>query len=250
MRNYWHTEQQKNKEPLHIAKVYHVAYTVRMKRILIGLASTAVFLLPAVAHGATVSLEVPFFIQAPNNTWKIQPYKDACEEASAILVEAFYTKKKVDGKFMARRIKEVVQFEHNTFGSHKDTNAKQTAQFISDFMNYKAHAVMEPTIEQIKQELDAGRPVIVPYHMPLLKNPHFGSARYPYHMNVLVGYDDEKKLFIANEVGTRHGDHYTYPMDRIMNANHDFNGEKNTHKGAKIMIFTEPKTKVSRWWKK
>lgn len=220
-----------------------------MKRLIFFLASAGL-LLPAISHAATVSLDVPFFIQAPNNTWKVQPYKDACEEASAILVEAFYTKKKVDAKYMVRRIKEVVQFEHNIFGSHKDTNAKQTAQFINEFMDFKAHAVAEPTIDQIKQELDAGRPVIVPYHMPLLKNPHFGSARYPYHMNVLVGYDDKKKIFITNEVGTRHGDHYKYPMERIMNANHDFNGEKNMHKGAKMMIFTEPKSKVSLWWKK
>lgn len=210
-----------------------------MKYALTLLAIIATFA-PHAAYATVVSLPVPFFIQAPNNTWKIQPYKDACEEAAAILAEAFYMKKKIDARSMVRRIKEVVQFEHNKFGSHKDTDAKKTAQFINEFMGYRAHTVENPTVEQIKKELDAGRPVIVPYHMPLLKNPHFGSARYPYHMNVLVGYDDEKKIFIVNEVGTRHGDHYKYPMKRIMDANHDFNG-KRTDIGKKVMIFTAPK---------
>lgn len=202
--------------------------------------SVALTLLPLTSRAAVVTHDVPFFIQAPNNTWKIQPFKDACEEAAAILVEAFYNKKQIDALAMTRRIKEVVQFEQKTFGSHKDTDAKKTAQFINEFMKFRARTVDNPTIDQIKKEIDEGHPVIVPYHMPLLKNPYFGSANYPYHMNVIVGYDDEKKLFITNEVGTRHGRQYKYPMERLMNANHDFNGKK-TNVGKKVMIFTAPK---------
>ena len=45
-------------------------------------------------------------------------------------------------------------------------------------------------------------------------------------MLVLIGYDENN--FITNDPGTRRGEKYKYPQERVVNAIHDWTGTKET----------------------
>ena len=70
------------------------------------------------------------------------------------------------------------------------------------------------TPDDLKRELAAGRPVIVPAIAAPLKNPRYREQGY--HMFVLVGYTADR--FIANDNGTTWGENYPYPYDDLMEA--------------------------------
>lgn len=186
---------------------------------------------------ADTKLPVPFTVQAPDGIW-VEPWEDACEEAVITMVDAFYAKKplaKEDAKVMIRRI---VRFEMKQFGFHRDTNAAQMAEIINNYFPWEARVVNNPTLADIKAEIDAGRPVIVPVHGRTLRNRYFRDGGPDYHTIVIAGYDDDEKEFIVQEPGTKRGLDFRYPYDRIMTAMHDFLPYWRTRFGKPVAIFT------------
>ena len=93
------------------------------------------------------------------------------------------------------------------------------------FYLYKTAIIAEPTIEQIKLELNLGRPVIVPLEARLLKNPNYTPPGPVYQVIVIKGYTANGK-FITNDPGTHLGADYLYSEDVIMSAIHDWDGTK------------------------
>jgi hypothetical protein len=188
-----------------------------------------------------VNLDVPFTTQAPHANWDY-PYQEACEEASAIMVDAFYDGK--TGRIPVAEaddlIKKIVAYEKATLGFYEDTNAEQTAQFIKGYFGYDTVLVKPLTsAEDIKKVVALGHPVIVPFAGKLLGNPNFRNGGPPYHMLVIRGYTPT--LFITNDPGTRNGFAYTYTYETIMNAAHDWVGSKDTiTQGKKYMIIVLP----------
>lgn len=191
-------------------------------------------------------LKVPFILQAPEHHW-VQPFEDACEETSILMVNNFYKQiNKLSEKQAANAILKMVKFENKHFGFNKDTNAKQTAEFINLFLPYEAKVVENPTLEMIKIEIDVQHPVIVPVYGKALKNPFFKNGGPDYHMVVISGYDDEKNEFIVQEPGVGVGKNYRYTYTTLTEANHDFLPKNNTKNGNKVVIFTTPDISVSR----
>ncbi|MBI5222398.1 MAG: C39 family peptidase [Candidatus Magasanikbacteria bacterium] len=187
---------------------------------------------------AQTNLPVPFTSQAPYGYWG-QPWQDTCEETAILMVDSFYNNKKLSNKSIAKQeILRILNIKTNAYGKGLDENAEQMANLINDFLNWEATIIENPTIEQIKSQIDAGQPVIIPAYGKALHNPHFRSGGPEYHSLVISGYDDDKKQFIVQEPGTRYGLDFRYNYDTLMNAIHDFLPNKQTKNGRKVALFT------------
>ncbi|MBU2566484.1 C39 family peptidase [Patescibacteria group bacterium] len=187
-----------------------------------------------------LNLDVPWMSQAPNSNWDY-PYQEACEEASMIMVDRFYKKQtgRIDPDDADKAILDLVDYEKESLGMYEDTNAEETAKIISDYFGYKDVRVLPLTSAlDIKSVLARGYPVIVPFSGKDLKNPNYKNGGPLYHMMVIKGYTNDEQ-FITGDPGTRKGQDYIYPYDRIMEAAHDWNGG-NVSQGAKYMIIVLP----------
>lgn len=188
---------------------------------------------------AQINLAVPFTPQAPFANWDL-PYQEACEEASAYMVYLYYQGEPsglIDASTADTAIWDLVDFQTDYLGIYLDTTAVQTADFIDAYYGLSTTVVENPTVEQIKAELTAGRPVILPAAGQKLGNPFFSGAGPVYHMLVLRGFDGDQ--FITNDPGTWRGESYLYDIDVIMSAMGDWN-DGDPANGAKRVIFVAP----------
>src|SRR3989344_1530582 len=211
---------------------------------LIALISPSI--LPAnVAAEERISLPVPFVWEIPDGAW-VKPWNNACEEASVIMTEAFYlgTPKK---NFSRTEAKEAMfplfGIEDRLFGSNADTDAARTTQLINDYTAFDATIKENPTLEEIKAELQQNHPVISLHYGYGLQNPHhrFRRGGSSYHMMVIVGFDEDKKEFLVNDPELKTGLDYPYPYDTILNTLHDFNHKTRKADGRPVVLFTSPK---------
>lgn len=187
-----------------------------------------------------INLAVPWMSQAPHANWDF-PYQEACEEASIIMVDAFYKglTERLEVEAADEAIKKLVAYQNDKYGDYKDTDAAQTAKIIKDYFGYKDVRVLSfKTTEDIKNILARGYPVIVPFSGKALKNPNYRNGGPLYHMLVIKGYTNDG-LFITGDPGTRKGEDYVYPYSRIIEAAHDWNGG-DVLNGAKLMIVVLP----------
>ena len=192
----------------------------------------------------SLNLAVPFTSQAPTADWS-QPYQDACEEASVLMVREFYAGNKsstIASAMANKAILDLVARENKLFGYFIDTTVAETAQFAESMYGYaKSEIIENPTIDQIKTYLNQGNPVIVPAAGQLLKNPYFTAPGPVYHMLVIRGYTKDKK-FIVNDPGTKRGKEYLYSFETIMNAMHDWNKNGDVLQGRKAILILHPKS--------
>ncbi len=195
----------------------------------------------AVTLPARVNLDVPFTSQAPHADWNL-PFQEACEEASAIMVDGYYQgmSGKIDPDDATDMIYDVVSFQQREFGYYEDTNAEETARFIRAYFGYDRVIVLPfSTVEELKRPIALGYPVILPSAGQLLGNPYFSGDGPPYHMIVLRGYTEDS--FITNDPGTRRGESFVYSYDTILNAAHDWTGSKDTvASGSRVMLVVLP----------
>lgn len=191
---------------------------------------------PALAS-AVKNLPVPFTTQAPKSIWS-QPWQDACEETAISMVDYFYSNKKFTPDTAEKSIIEIINTKNNYIGESLDEDAKTIVDIINGFFSWEAYIQENPTLEQIKTEIDNGRPIIMPMHGKYLYNPYFRNGGPDYHSIVISGYDDDKKEFITQEPGTRRGLDFRYSYGTIMNAMHDFVPGLQTKFGDKVAIFT------------
>jgi hypothetical protein len=167
-----------------------------------------------------VNLAVPFYAQAPDGDWSL-PWQEACEEASAILVDAFWQDDPLSVDEMKARILALVMWQTERFGYYEHTTAADTAIVLKEVMGYERVDVQyDADVDDIIAHVRAGRPVIVPLAGRLLGNPHYTAPGPVYHMLVVKGVTDDGKL-ITNDVGTRHGKNYVYDPAVFQNAMHD-----------------------------
>ena len=192
---------------------------------------------PAKPPPKDLNLAVPFALQAPHQDWS-PVYEDACEEASAAMIDYYWTDKKfADADAIDAELKREFAWEDQVFGYDKDTDAEQVARMLREFYGRRTVKVLPvATAEDIRVQLRAGRPVIVPAYGKALGNPNFKNGGPVYHMLVIKGYLGTDR-FITNDPGTRKGADYVYPVDTVVNAIHDWNGG-DVPNGKKVMIVT------------
>ncbi|MFZ2189650.1 MAG: C39 family peptidase [Candidatus Magasanikiibacteriota bacterium] len=194
--------------------------------------------LPQIAL-AESNLAVPFTSQAPYYNWR-EPWQNFCEEASILMVDSYYAKKNLNQLTAKTELLRINRIKENQYGRSLDENAQKITELINLFLPWEAKTVSNPTPEQIKNEIDNSRPVIIPVYGKSLKNPYFKNGGPIYHVLVISGYNEDKKEFITQEPGTRFGLDFRYKYDTILNAIHDFLPGFNTRNGQKIAIFTSP----------
>lgn len=184
---------------------------------------------------ASVLLDVPFMVQAPFSTWDAL-HQETCEEASLMMVRYFRLGQGFGAlQAIDDELKALVAWQTGR-GYAYDVTLKQLAAIGRDYYSMTSGRIIpNPTVDDIKKELAAGRPVIVPAAGRLLDNPNFTAGGPPYHMFVLRGYDANG--FIANDPGTRRGEKFRYTFENIMDAMHDWTGNKSTiTTGAKAVL--------------
>lgn len=214
------------------------------KNIIIFISSLALAT-PAFAATGVVNLPVPHIWEIPGGVW-VKPWNGACEEASAAMIEHFYLGNK-DGTLPRATMKKLMSplfpIENRLFGGNSDTDAARTTKLINDYMMFDATIVDNPTLEDIKAELDAGRPVISLHYGYNLKNPKHSFRRggSSYHVMAIVGYNDTKKIFYVNDPELLAGLDYPYDYDTILTTLHDFNFTNHQADGPARVLFTTPK---------
>lgn len=184
---------------------------------------------------SAINLNVPFTSQAPQAVWD-EDHNEFCEEASVLMVARFWQGRKIPSKNDAERsLQQLKRWQLKKFGFFKDTTAEETATILREYFKLKGVTVLKnPSVADIKREVAAHNPVIVPAAGRLLGNPFFRQPGPLYHMLVIKGYTKEGK-FITNDPGTRRGADFVYQPKVLMNAMHDWNGGDVLH-GRKAVI--------------
>jgi len=162
-------------------------------------------------------LDIPFASQAPLGDWN-QPYQDACEEASIVMIKYYKNRLSLSKESMKLEITQAVDWQVKNWGGHRDLDAKDTLKFAEDYFGLQGTIINQPTAETIKEQLVLGNPVILPTAGRKLKNPNFRGLGPIYHMLVVRGYDDKISKFITNDPGTRKGERYLYDYDLLIAA--------------------------------
>ncbi len=177
--------------------------------------------IPTKLPTTSYNLAVPFQAQAPFGNW-VEPYKEACEEASLIMVDHYLAGTSLSKQQMQDEIDSQISWELEKWGGHFDLTMAQTATLAQAMYNYQTRIITDLTIDKIKAEINAGNPIIIPAAGRELGNPNFRQPGPLYHMLVIKGYLPGK--FITNDPGTRNGADYVYSESVLMAAIHDWTG--------------------------
>ena len=156
------------------------------------------------------------------------------------MVDAFYRgQASFDPKAADAALLKIVDWENKYFGYFQDTTAAQTGTIAEKYFGYKTTKLLKnPTVEDIKREVLAGHPVIVPTSGRELGNPYFTPPGPIYHMVDVRGWTSAG--FITNDPGTKHGAGYVYATSVLMNAMHDWDGATKMADGAKVVLVVYP----------
>ncbi len=224
-------------------KHYHILTILLLVAVCTGLIlyhGKSVFSSETSTVSGTKKLSVPFASQAPRGIWK-EPWANACEETATLMIDQYYKgnwEEALPINTIEKEIVRIIKLENQQLGLNIDTNARQMAEIINLYFPWEATTKDNPTLEEIKKQIDLEQPVIIPAHGRDLHNPYFKTAQIDYHVFVLSGYDDTTEEFIVQEPGLRNGLNFRYSYDTIMTALHDFIPADNTYQGEKIAVFT------------
>ena len=187
-----------------------------------------------------VDLTIPFTSQAPQGRW-VQPWSDACEETSLIIVDHYYEGKTFTRDSATTDILNLFSFKNQIYGASLDENIDKMLGLIKKYYRWEGRRVTYPSLNLLKEEVANGRPVIIPAAALELNNPYF-NPRAAYHVLVLKGYDDATGEFITNDPGTTYGANYRYSYEVLIAAIHDYIARDQTAMAdaPKAVIFTSP----------
>lgn len=188
--------------------------------------------LPAVD---AINLDVPFASQAPFANW-VQPYQDACEEATIIMIERYLRGASLTLQEMDTEILRMVDLQQDRYGFFRDSNVAETVRLAeASYPDITARAVYDITAEDIRAALAGGTPVLVLVNGQKIGNPFYTFPGPERHTLVIKGVTGN--TFITNDPGTRRGADFAYPIDTVMNALVDYDGgTPGTGKRAMILL--------------
>lgn len=171
-----------------------------------------------------INLDVPFTSQAPEGDWS-QPWQDACEEAAVLMLDAYYKEYGLSPLFAKDELVKMVDWEEGVHGwgrSIELTKIQAVYEWFAGERAQKTEILENPTVDELKQFIANGHPVLVVADGKVLPNPHFQNGGPEYHALIIRGYTEDS--FITNDPGTRFGENFVYAYDDLMNAIRDWNG--------------------------
>lgn len=196
---------------------------------------------PTLRPKTSKKLSVPYINEAPSGNWS-GPWKNACEEASIAMVEFYYQGKTSVSIADAEAFMSMLFAKEDAkYGNNFNSDGTQMKYMIDNFTSYHAEIIRDPTIEQIKNELDNARPVISLHYGFDLHNPNIPFLRGGtyYHAMVIIGYDDTAQEFIVNDDGdTKTGIGHRYAYAVFINSLHEYNYVTKKADGESTVIFT------------
>jgi len=183
-----------------------------------------------------VNLPVPFTSQAPEKNWE-QPWQDACEEAVALMLDAYYKGYNLSPLFSKDEILKMVEWEDKK-GWGYSIEIEKLAELVEHYSSsgVLVKIIENPTIDQIKRILAGGSPVLVVADGKVLPNPHFTNGGPEYHALIIRGYTFDS--FITNDPGTQFGENFVYKYKDLMDAIHDWNGG-DVKNGRSVVLILE-----------
>lgn len=180
---------------------------------------------------ANINLNIPFTSQAPTGNWD-QPFQDACEEASILMVDYYYANKAMPSPEEVETILvDIVKWQEDNWGGHFNLPVSEAALLAKTTFGYETEVITDLSVEKIKEFLNKGIPVIVPADGHKLDNPFFSGDGPEYHMLVIKGYVDDN--FITNDPGTRRGADFIYSSVNLMESIADWDKQKSRTLGPK-----------------
>lgn len=179
-------------------------------------------------------LSVPFASQAPLGDWS-EPYENACEEASIIMVKHYFNSQSLSKDQMKSEVDSSVVWQIDNWGEHLDLSAEKTLELSKNYFNLSGEVISNYSAKDIKKQISSGYPIIAPTAGRKLGNPNFRGAGPEYHMLVIIGYDDSRGIFITNDPGTRKGEKYVYKYETLLFA---ISGPKEDM-GKKVIVLTK-----------
>lgn len=180
------------------------------------------------------NLNVPMVYQAPFNIWDAE-HDDACEEASALMLQSYWAGElSLTRQEMEDRIFDLIDYQMEKLEYFEDTDVTQTLQFMQEHLGMANLKILPVnSLDDIRRQIAAGRPVILPADGKALQNPNFRNGGPSYHMFVVKGYTETH--FIVNDPGTRRGANWLYSNEILDGAIHDWN-DGDVKNGARLMI--------------
>ncbi len=192
---------------------------------------------------ASANLSVPYIAETPDGVW-VGSWKNGCEEAAITMVEKFYAGLSSVSKEEAKASMQILfDWQNAQYGEDANSDAERMLAIMQTNSSFEATLVRNPTIEAIKAELDAGRPVIAIHRGFDLKNKNipFIPTASSYHATTIKGYDDSEQEFIVQDTGdTKHGADHRYDYELYMNSLHDYTVATDTADGPPTVFFTHP----------
>ena len=201
---------------------------------------------PTARAAEFINLQVPYIPEAPDGLM-VKPWNNSCEEASTAMLDEYYSGNRDSGVTKAKAKKSILHYiniENKLFGYNGNTNAAEMTKVINEYSKYfDAKIKTNPTLEEIKNELKDGRPVIALLYGKNLNNPRILFARRGsyYHTFVIKGFDDAAEEFIVNDNGDlKQGLDLRYSYDTIMGALRDYDHKtQKTVKPATVLLTSQ-----------
>jgi hypothetical protein len=184
----------------------------------------------------SLNLSVLFIPQAPKEVWD-EVHEETCEEAAMAMLDAYLKDRHVmTVDEMEDELLAIVKFETDTLGYYASTDTAATADVMRDFYDLPGVKVVPLTsIGQVKAQIAAGRPVMLPTAGRMLKNPYFKGEGPVYHMVLAKGYAGDR--IITNDPGTKRGADYSYADDVLWEAIGEWTGsDVDTSKKSMIIV--------------
>jgi len=170
-------------------------------------------------------LEVQFICQAPLETeanWVF--HEESCEEAALLQAYLYETDQTMTKEEANEEILEMLEWQKTNWNGHYDIYAKDIKRLAQGFYGIpesKIEIIYDANIEDVKNQIASGYPVIVPVTADYLENPYY---LYPgYHMLIAIGYTEDK--IITNDNGTKRGKDFSYDYDKFEKAMNDAGGD-------------------------
>ncbi len=181
-------------------------------------------------------ISVPFTVQAPYGNWD-DLHEEMCEEGTLVMAHAWVSGISLTPEYAEQQLQRLAKWGTDNFGTYIDTSARQTAQMGQAVYGLKTKIIDEPSITDIKKEIDAGNIVIMGMAGRMLNNPYYTAPGPLYHMLLIKGYDSTG--FITNDDGTRKGNSYHYSYSTLMSAAHDWDGGTLTDNPAVALVVSK-----------